>query len=210
MKRGEVWWVAFDPAVGSEIRKTRPAVMVRNDAANRRLARVIVVPLTSSALASVAKSIHSQGSSARLRRPGLWSLFFCFPGEHIASGKENGMDTELVQLAREAVTALQLQAAAAGSTRWVEVAQLVISGAGLAAILIGLVRMKEAGARRDREIDELGKGLQQQGQALERQGAAMTQAFTQQGQALERQGEAMTKALTQQGEVLAELLRRTA
>lgn len=119
------------------------------------------------------------------------------------------MDTELVQLAREAVTALQLQAAAAGSTRWVEVAQLVLSGAGLAAILIGLVRMKEAGARRDREIDELGKGLQQQA-------AAMTQAFTQQGetlgkigQALDRQGEAMTKAFTQQGEVLAELLRRT-
>ena len=27
MKRGEVWWVAFDPAVGSEIRKTRPAVI---------------------------------------------------------------------------------------------------------------------------------------------------------------------------------------
>ncbi|MDI9233493.1 type II toxin-antitoxin system PemK/MazF family toxin [Limnohabitans lacus] len=47
MKRGEVWWVEFDPAMGTEIKKTRPSVIVSNDAANRNLARVVVVPLTS-------------------------------------------------------------------------------------------------------------------------------------------------------------------
>ncbi|MET3106866.1 mRNA interferase MazF [Oxalobacteraceae bacterium GrIS 1.18] len=48
MKRGEVWWVEFDPAVGSEIRKTRPAVIVSNDDSNRHMPRVQVIPLTSS------------------------------------------------------------------------------------------------------------------------------------------------------------------
>ena len=47
MKRGEVWWVVFDPALGSEIQKTRPAIIISNDSANRNLKRVVVVPLTS-------------------------------------------------------------------------------------------------------------------------------------------------------------------
>lgn len=47
MKRGDVWWVAFEPALGSEVRKTRPAVIVSNDSANLHLARVVVIPMTS-------------------------------------------------------------------------------------------------------------------------------------------------------------------
>ena len=47
MKRGEVWWVNFEPALGSEIRKKRPAVIVSNDVANTMMSRVQVVPVTS-------------------------------------------------------------------------------------------------------------------------------------------------------------------
>jgi mRNA interferase MazF len=46
-RRGEVWWVVFDPSIGGETQKTRPALIISNNAANTVLNRVIVIPLTS-------------------------------------------------------------------------------------------------------------------------------------------------------------------
>ena len=99
------------------------------------------------------------------------------------------MDAEFLQLARAAVAAMQ-------GPSWVEIAQLLVSGVGLGCIVGGLFSMKAAGKRRDREIDILAENMRESTRVV--------------GQALERQGAAMTKALERQGEVLAELLRRTA
>ena len=45
-QRSEVWLVSLDPTVGSEIKKTRPCVIISPDETNRLLKTVIVAPLT--------------------------------------------------------------------------------------------------------------------------------------------------------------------
>lgn len=47
VKRGEVYWVNLDPTIGTEIQKTRPALIVSPDDMNAALPRVIIAPLTS-------------------------------------------------------------------------------------------------------------------------------------------------------------------
>ena len=48
MKRGEIWWVNFEPSRGSEIKKTRPAVIVSDNVINRIRRTIVVIPLSSS------------------------------------------------------------------------------------------------------------------------------------------------------------------
>ena len=47
VSRGEVYWVNLDPTIGSEIQKTRPALVVSPDDMNAALPRVIIAPITS-------------------------------------------------------------------------------------------------------------------------------------------------------------------
>jgi mRNA interferase MazF len=47
--RGEVWWVSLDPTQGSEIKKTRPCVVLTHNTLNHLRRTVIVVPLSTAA-----------------------------------------------------------------------------------------------------------------------------------------------------------------
>ena len=46
VQRFDVWLVTLDPTVGSEIRKTRPALVVSPDEMNAHIATVIIAPMT--------------------------------------------------------------------------------------------------------------------------------------------------------------------
>ena len=69
--RGEIFWVNLDPTVGSEIAKTRPAVIISNDVGNQYADRVIVAPITS---ANVAKlypfEVNVEAGEAGVAKPG--------------------------------------------------------------------------------------------------------------------------------------------
>ena len=49
INRGDIWWVSLDPTQGSEIKKTRPCVVLTHDTLNRLRRTVVVVPLSTAA-----------------------------------------------------------------------------------------------------------------------------------------------------------------
>ena len=52
MKRGEIWLVNLDPTIGSEIKKTRPCVIVSPPELNQYLRTVMMAPMTSKGFAA--------------------------------------------------------------------------------------------------------------------------------------------------------------
>lgn len=75
-RRGEIYWVALDPVLGTEIRKTRPAVIISNDSCNRYGSRVVVLPVTSNieSLYPGEARIEVRGAPARVLGDQLRSI----------------------------------------------------------------------------------------------------------------------------------------
>lgn len=46
-RRGDIYWVRLDPAIGTEVKKTRPAVVLSNNVQNSAGLRVLAAPITS-------------------------------------------------------------------------------------------------------------------------------------------------------------------
>ena len=45
-RRGEIWWVNLDPTRGSEIKKTRPCVILGTNILNERRRTLVIIPLS--------------------------------------------------------------------------------------------------------------------------------------------------------------------
>lgn len=65
-QRGEIWWVSLDPTQGSEIRKTRPCLVLTANTLNRLRQTVVVVPLSTTARAHppITVPVTCQGQAA--------------------------------------------------------------------------------------------------------------------------------------------------
>jgi mRNA interferase MazF len=64
-KRGEIWWAALDPTLGSEIKKTRPCLILSTNLVNEHRRTVMAVPLSTSAKPHppVTVKVHCQGKT---------------------------------------------------------------------------------------------------------------------------------------------------
>lgn len=91
VRRGEVYWVNLDPTVGTEIRKTWPALVISPDDMNAALPRVIVAPITSKGqLLGCRPEVHFKGRPARI----LLDQIRCVDKARLA-GKMGEIDTAL-------------------------------------------------------------------------------------------------------------------
>ena len=95
-RRGDVWWVALDPALGTEIKKTRPAVVVSNDACNTHGSRVVVLPVTSN-----VESLYPGEAKVRVRGAAARAL-----GDQVRSVDKQRLVSRIAVLSADEMTSV--------------------------------------------------------------------------------------------------------
>jgi len=70
-KRGEVYYVAFDPTLGVEIKKTRPALIIQNDIGNLHSQATIVAAITSTVREAFPYEVATAGGEGGLPKDSL-------------------------------------------------------------------------------------------------------------------------------------------
>ena len=69
MKRGEIYYANLNPAVGSEVAKRRPVLIISNDANNRAASTVTILPITSNVSRVYPFEVLLQPSESGLPKP---------------------------------------------------------------------------------------------------------------------------------------------
>jgi mRNA interferase MazF len=70
IRRGTIYWVQLDPTAGSEIKKTRPALIVSNDQNNQASSLITVIPITSSTNLFGPFEVSLEADDGGLKKPG--------------------------------------------------------------------------------------------------------------------------------------------
>ncbi len=96
-RRGDIYWVTLDPTVGSEIKKTKPAVIISNNSCNTFGSRVAVLPLTSNvdSLYPGEATVIVNGKPARLL------------GDQVRSLDKSRSQSRLDTLSQDEMTAVE-------------------------------------------------------------------------------------------------------
>ena len=105
LKRGEIWWVRIDPTQGSEIKKTRPCVILTHDTLNQLRKTVVVIPLSSAAQAHppVSIAVQAGGKTATAVIDQIRAV-----AKHRLESKIGNMQPEALDLIAEALNRILL------------------------------------------------------------------------------------------------------
>jgi mRNA interferase MazF len=71
IRRGDIWWVQFDPVRGSEQGGTRPALVLQNDVGNRTSSTTIVAAITTRHRRAYPFQVAISSEESGLDRPSL-------------------------------------------------------------------------------------------------------------------------------------------